>query len=47
MKVSARGKCLQEIKHIPIGGKRHHSNQCQNDGKLRDLVAEEQRKLWE
>ena len=40
-------KCLQAIKHIPIGRKRHHTNQSQNDGKLRDLVAEEQGKLWE
>ena len=30
MKVSATRKCLQARKHIPIGGKRHHTNQSQN-----------------
>ena len=24
-------KCLQAKKHVPIGGKRHHTNQSQND----------------
>ena len=46
-KVSARSKCLQAIKHVRIGGKRHYTNQSQNDGKPCYLVAEERGKLWE
>ena len=30
MKVSANRKCLQARKHVPIGGKRRHTNHSQN-----------------
>ena len=36
------GSVCKLKKHIPIGGKRHHTNQSQNYGKTYDLVAEEQ-----
>ena len=38
---------MQARKHIPLGGKRYYTNQSKNYGKTRDLVAEEQGKLWE
>ena len=41
MKASASRKSLQAKTHVPIGGKRHHTNQS------RDLDTEEQGKLWE
>ena len=37
---------MQARKQVPIGEKRHHTNQSQNY-MARDLVAGEQGKLWE